>query len=92
MDAIKLANIHVAARPDVGGSVVINAGSGNDKVEISGLSVAAATATGAGGSVSIVGGDGRDQIDLRDPKKPRLLVEAGTLPRRGEPADRLRDP
>jgi hypothetical protein len=34
-----------------------------------------------------------DQIDLGDPRKPRLLVDAGTLPRRGEDeADRLRDP
>ena len=34
-----------------------------------------------------------DQIDLGDPKKPRLLVDAGTLARLGEDeADRLRDP
>jgi len=34
-----------------------------------------------------------DQIDLGDPHKPRLLVEAGALPRRGaDQADRLPDP
>jgi hypothetical protein len=34
-----------------------------------------------------------DQIDVGDPRKPRLLVDAGTLSRLGEDeADRLRDP
>jgi hypothetical protein len=34
-----------------------------------------------------------DQIDLGDPKKPRLLVEAGTLSRlAGDQAARLRNP
>jgi len=34
-----------------------------------------------------------DQMDLREPKRPRLLVEAATLARLDEDeADRLRDP
>jgi hypothetical protein len=34
-----------------------------------------------------------DEIDLGDPKRPRLLVEAGALRRRDDDqADRLRDP
>ena len=45
--------------------MAIDAGSGNDKIDISALFIAAATATGNGGTVSITGGDGSDKIDLR---------------------------